>query len=141
MEEKPRVLFLCTHNAARSQIAEALLRHIAGDRFEAASAGLDPTTVHPLTYQVLKEAGVDTSGLSSKSVDTFLGRQAVRYAIIVCEQVETRCPKIFPFTTQTFFWRFDDPAQPEGAPDIQLAKFRRVRDELDTRIRAWLREE
>lgn len=140
MSDKPRVLFLCTHNAARSQMAEALLRHYAGDRFEASSAGLAPTQVHPLTRQVLNEARVDSSGLSAKPVSEFLGRASVRYAIVVCEQGEDRCPRIFPFSTTMLYWSFDDPTMPEGSPELQLAKFRRVRDAIDARLRHWLRE-
>jgi protein-tyrosine-phosphatase len=86
MKEKPRVLFLCTHNTARSQIAEALLRRYAGHRFEALSAGLEPTDVHPLTRQVLEEIGVDHSPLRAKDTREFLGRMSIRYAIIVCQR-------------------------------------------------------
>lgn len=88
MKEQPCVLFLCTHNAARSQLAEALLRRHAGTRFEAASAGLEPTEVHPLTRQVLDEIGVDTNALRAKGLGEFLGKVAVQYAIIVCERAE-----------------------------------------------------
>lgn len=140
MTEKPRVLFLCTHNAARSQIAEALLRRYAGDRFEAASAGLNPTEVHPLTRQVLKEVGVNPEPLHAKGTRDFLGRVSVRYAIIVCQRAEARCPQVFPFAVQTLRWTFDDPTEPQGSPELQLAKFRRVRDEIDARLKAWLRE-
>ena len=140
MNDKPRVLFVCTHNAARSQMAEALLRQHAGERFEASSAGLDPTEVHPLTRQVLAEVGVEASGLFAKPLRDFLGRASVRYAIIVCQRAEESCPRIFPFATRTLVWSFDDPAALEGSGERQLAKFRRVRDEIDGRIRQWLRE-
>jgi protein-tyrosine-phosphatase len=95
MKKKPRVLFLCTHNAARSQIAEALLRKYAGHRFEAISAGLEPTDVHPLTRQVLEEIGVDHGPLRAKGAREFLGRTSVRYAIIVCQRVEPNAPRCF----------------------------------------------
>ena len=137
--EKPRVLFVCTHNAARSQMAEALLRKHAGDRFEAASAGFEPTDVHPLTREVLAEVGIDGSDLSAKGLREFLARRAVRHAIIVCAQAEAECPKIYPFAGETLYWAFDDPAALEGPPELQRAKFRQVRDEIDTRIQAWLR--
>jgi arsenate reductase len=140
MKEKPLVLFVCTHNAARSQIAEALLRKYAGDRFEVASAGLDPTEVHPLTRQVLAEIGSDTSGLRTKGTKEFLGTGAVRYAIIVCSQEEPRCPRVFPFTLRTLNWAFEDPATPQRSEELQLAKFRRIRDAIDERIRQWLCE-
>jgi arsenate reductase len=140
MTDKTRVLFLCTHNAARSQIAEALLRKYAGHRFEAMSAGLEPTDVHPLTRQVLEELGVDHDSLRAKGTREFLGRTSVRYAIIVCQRVEAGCPQVFPFAVRTLHWRFDDPTEPQGSAELQLAKFRRVRDEIDARIKAWLRD-
>jgi arsenate reductase (thioredoxin) len=141
MKGKPLVLFMCTHNAARSQMAESLLRKHAGHRFEAASAGLEPTDVHPLTRQVLAEVGCDANGLRAKGTKEFLGKAAVRYAIIVCSrEEEAGCPRFFPFTPQTLTWVFEDPAAPQGSAELQLAKFRRVRDDIDARIREWLRD-
>lgn len=140
MTEKPRVLFVCTHNAARSQMAEALLRQEAGHRFEVASAGLEPTEVHPLAREVLGEIGLDATDLYAKGTREFLGRQSVRYAIIVCAQDQENCPRVFPFARQTLYWPFDDPAAPQGSRELQLAKFRRVRDEIATRIGQWLRD-
>ena len=137
--DKPRVLFVCVHNAARSQMAEALLRKYAGDRFEVASAGFEPTEVHPLTRAVLAEVGIDASGLHAKGSREYLAKVAVRHAIIVCAQAEAECPKIYPFAGETLYWAFDDPAALEGSAELQLAKFRRVRDEIDARIQAWLR--
>lgn len=136
---KPRVLFVCVHNAARSQMAEALLRKHAGDRFDAVSAGLEPTEVHPLTRVVLAEVGIDASTLHAKGINDFLAKVAIRHAIIVCAHAEAECPKIYPFSGETLYWAFDDPAALDGSPDLQLAKFRRVRDEIDSRIQAWLR--
>ena len=92
----PRVLFLCTQNAARSQMAEAFLRHYAGDRFEVLSAGLAPTQVHPLTRQVLTETGLDPRALRAKGLNDFLGRVSIHYAIIVCAQAEADCPRLYP---------------------------------------------
>lgn len=138
MTEKPRVLFVCTHNAARSQMAEALLRKHAGDRFEVASAGFEPTEVHPLTRAVLAEVGIDGSHLHAKGIHEFLAKVPVRHAIIVCAQAEEQCPKIYPFAGETLYWAFDDPGVLKGSPELQLAKFRRVRDEIDRRIQAWL---
>lgn len=139
MKELPLVLFVCTHNAARSQMAEALLRRLAGDRFRVASAGLEPTAVHPLTHRVLAEVGLDSSAQHAKGLHDFLGRVSVRYAIIVCADSEEKCARVFPFSAQTVRWAFDDPTTPERAPELQLAKFRRVRDEIDARLRSWLR--
>ena len=124
MTRKPAVLFLCTHNAARSQMAEALLRRDAGSQFAAFSAGLQPTEVHPMTRQVLIEVGIDASGLRAKGVQEFMGKMAVRYAIVVCEETEAACPRVFPFALETLRWPFEDPARPEGGRDLQLARFR-----------------
>jgi arsenate reductase len=99
----PRVLFLCTHNAARSQMAEAFLHHYAGDRFEVLSAGLVPTQVHPLTRQVLTETGLDPSRLRAKGLKDVLGRVRIHYAIIVCDQAEEDCPHLYPFALQTLY--------------------------------------
>jgi arsenate reductase len=141
MNQTPCVLFVCTHNAARSQMAEVLLRHRSGNRFRACSAGFEPTEVHPLTRRVLEERGLDVTGLRSKPTRDFLGRVAVRYAVIVCEDAEPKCPRIFPFAANTLYWRFEDPAAPDGLDaEMQLARFRRVRDEIDARIAAWLVE-
>ena len=140
MSRKPYVLFMCTHNAARSQIAEALLRKHAGHRFDAASAGFDPTEVHPLTRQVLSEVEIDPSGLVAKGLRDFLGKVAVRHAIVVCERTEEHCPRVFPFAGQTLYWAFEDPTTQQGSHERQLATFRRVRDEIDVRIRTWLQD-
>jgi arsenate reductase len=138
MSDKVRVLFLCAHNAARSQLAEALLRHHAGELFEVASAGFRPTEVHPLTRKVLTEVGVDASALRAKPVREFFGRTSVQYAIIVCEPDEVDCPHHFPFAIRTLYWAFDDPTTAQG--DLGVARFRRVRDEIDAHIRTWLEE-
>lgn len=138
MAIKPCVLFLCTHNAARSQMAEALLRHHAGDRYDACSAGMEPTDVHPLTRVVLDEVGVDATGLRSKAVGELLGRTRVRTAIVVCAQAAESCPKLFPFAMDVLQWPFDDPSRVEGSPELQLAAFRRTRDAIDSRLREWL---
>jgi arsenate reductase len=136
--ERPRVLFLCAHNAARSQLAEALLRHLARDRFEASSAGLDPTAVHPIALEVLSEARVDVHGLRAKSVREFLGNRGVRYAIVLSQEPDGSCPRIYPFATQTLRWPVPDPTT---ADDAQARdRFRAVRDEIDARLRHWLAE-
>ena len=137
--ERPCILFLCTHNAARSQMAEALLRKLAGDRYRACSAGLEPTEVHPMTLRVLEEAGVDTAGLRSKGVDELLGKANVRTAVVVCSQVANEgCPRLYPFTREVLQWPFDDPSRVEGSEELQLAAFRRTRDAIEARLRSWL---
>lgn len=137
---KPLVLFLCTGNSARSQMAEALLRARAGDRFEVASAGLEPKGVHPLTLRVLAESGINTRGLRSKNSSEFLGKVKVRYAVIVCERANQSCPRIYPFATETLYWPFEDPAAAEGAEVQRLAKFREARDLIAARLDEWLAE-
>jgi arsenate reductase len=137
-ETKPRVLFVCTHNAARSQMAEALLRHYAGERFEVLSAGKAPTEVHPLTRQVLTDIGLDTRELQAKSLDLFFAKVSITYAIIVCDQAEDDCPRLYPFALNTFYWPFDDPTQTEGSAEVRLRTFRRVLDQIDRRVRDWL---
>ena len=140
MEKRRRtVLFLCTGNSARSQMAEALLRHHAGDRFEACSAGLHPRDIHPMALRVLSDVGVGTDGLCPKGVNEFLGRTPVNVAITVCEKAQQSCPRVFPFAGDHLYWPFEDPAAFEGDEKEKLQKFREVRDQIDDRIRQWLR--
>lgn len=138
---KPCVLFLCTGNTARSQMAEALLRKRAGGRFEACSAGLAPKrAVHPYTLRVLSEIGIDPTGLKPKGLDKYLGKAQVRHAVVVCETAQESCPRIYPFALETLYWPFEDPAAFEGTDAERLRKFREVRDEIDLRIQTWLEE-
>ena len=139
-DERERVLFLCTGNSARSQMAEALLRHHAGTRFQVDSAGLSPRPIHPHTIQVLREVGLDVSGLRPKGLEEFLGKATVSYAVIVCDKAQASCPRLYPFATKSLYWPFEDPAGFEGTESERLAKFRAVRDEIDDRIRRWLVE-
>lgn len=134
---KARVLFLCTGNSARSQMSEAWLRNLAGDHFEVFSAGLEPKGVHPLTIQVMTEAGFDMSGHTSKKLSDFFGGPHFSYLITVCSSAEEKCP-IFPGMGMRLHWPFEDPAAAQGSQEEQLAVFRRVRDEIGMRIRAWL---
>ena len=140
MKHREEVLFLCTHNAARSQMAEALLHHIAGDRFEVSSAGLEPTEVHPLTRDVLSERGIDASMLRAKGIREFIGQVRGDYAIVVCEPTEVSCPRVFPFALQTLRWPFPDPGSVAGTLDTQRAAFRRVRDAIERKVQMWVRE-
>ena len=136
--EKPVALFLCTRNSARSQIAEAWLRELAGDRFQATSAGLAPSEIHPMTIQVMAEVGISLDEHRSKPISEFLGRVAVRHIIVVCENAEKNCPRIWPFGGQLEYWPFDDPASPELPEFEQLAKFREARDSIEQQIRKWI---
>jgi len=138
--ERPRVLFLCAHNAARSQMAEALLRQTAGDQFEVCSAGLRPTEVHPLTRRVLDEVGIDPAGLKAEGLEVYMARVSVRYAVVVCETTQAECPRLYPFASQTLYWPFEDPVSFAGSSEQRLAKFREVRDQIGIRLRAWLAE-
>lgn len=137
---KPLVLFLCTGNSARSQMAEAILRARAGDVYEVASAGLEPKGVHPLTLEALEEVGISGDGLRSKSSDEFLGKVSVRFAIIVCEKANAMCPTIYPFAVRTLYWPFEDPAAMVGSRDERLERFREVRDQIAVRIDEWLED-
>jgi arsenate reductase len=133
---KKRVLILCTGNSARSQMAEGLLRHDAGDEFEVYSAGVEPSHVRPQAIEVMREAGIDISGHRSKSVDEFAGRE-FDYVITVCDNANERCP-VFPGKTRRIHWSFDDPAAVEGDEAAKLAVFRRVRDEIRQRLRPFI---
>jgi protein-tyrosine-phosphatase/DNA-binding transcriptional ArsR family regulator len=138
---RPRVLFLCSRNSARSQMAEAILRREAGDRFEVHSCGLRPAPIDPLTLRVIEEAGLDVSPLRSKDLGDFLGKLSIHHAIIVCEAANDHCPKLHPFALHLHHWPFPDPVEVEGTGDERLAAFRGVRDAIEERIRVWLREE
>jgi arsenate reductase len=133
---KPKVLFLCTGNSARSQMAEAFLRKYAGDRFEVFSAGLEPSVINPLTIQVMEETGVDMTGHFAKGLDTFLGKVHFAYLITVCSKAEEKCP-IFPGMGQRLHWPFDDPAAFQGSQAEKLAKFRQVRDEIEEKVKEF----
>ncbi len=124
----PNVLFLCTGNSARSQMAEGYLRHVAGDRFEVLSAGIQPKGLNPLATEAMAEIGIDISGQASKDVATLLG-QHISYVVTVCDNAKERCP-IFPGASTFIHWSLEDPAAAEGTHEERLAVFRRVRDEI-----------
>jgi arsenate reductase (thioredoxin) len=129
---KPKVLFLCTGNSARSQMAEGYLRHVAGDEFEPLSAGIEPKGLNPLAVEAMEEIGIDITHQKSKNVVSFLG-QSIPYIVTVCADAKERCP-IFPRTYKFLHWSFDDPADAKGSHDEKLAVFRRVRDEIARQI-------
>jgi len=134
-----RVLILCTGNSARSQMAEGLLRHDAGNAFEVFSAGTKPTEVRPEAIAVMREAGIDISGHRSKSVDEFAG-QDFDYVITVCDNAKQSCP-IYPAKTKRIHWSIEDPAALQGSEEERLAAFRRIRDELRLRLQRFAETE
>ena len=136
MTEKFRVLFLCTHNSARSQMAEGLLRHLAGDRFEAMSAGTEATHVRPLAVRAMEEIGVDISGQESKTLDRYL-HEPFDHVITVCDDANETCP-FLPGATSRLHWSFEDPSKAEGTEEERLAVFRSVRNRIRRRIEADL---
>ena len=136
---KPRVLFVCTENACRSQMAEGLLRHEAGAAFEVFSAGTKPTQVRPEAVAVMREAGIDISGHRSKSVDEFEG-QDFDFVITVCDNAKQSCP-IYPAKTKRIHWSIEDPAAVQGSEEERLAAFRRIRDELRLRLQRFAETE
>jgi arsenate reductase len=133
---KPKILFLCTGNSARSQMAEAFLRKYTGDRFEVYSAGLEPSLINPLTVRVMEEIGVDMTGYYAKGLDTFLGKVHFAYLITVCSRADEKCP-IFPGMGQRLHWPFDDPAALQGSEGEKLVKFRQVRDEIEAKVKEF----
>lgn len=136
MKDKKRVLILCTGNSARSQMAEGLLRHFGGDRFEVESAGVVSSFVRPLAIKAMQEIGIDMSSHRSKSVDKFK-EQTFDYVITVCDNAKKNCP-FFPANSKLIHWSFDDPADAEGNDEQQLVMFRRVRDEINEKLHQFM---
>ncbi len=131
-----RVLFVCTGNSARSQMAEAVLRRLGGDDFEVFSAGTEPRDVHPFTIRVLAESGIDWSGARSKSVAEFLDR-SFDHVITVCDKARQTCP-VFPGEHASHHWGLEDPAAVEGTEEERLAAFRRTLGLISTRMRPFV---
>ena len=132
-QARRKVLFLCTHNSARSQMAEGLLRHLAGDRFEVMSAGTEATSVRPEATRAMAELGVDISGQSSKALERYLG-ETFDYVVTVCDDANETCP-VFPGAKNRLHWSFRDPSRAEGSEEERLGVFRTVRDDIQDRIR------
>jgi arsenate reductase len=131
---KKKLLFICTQNSARSQMAEGLLRSMYGDRFEVFSAGTKPFRVNPFAIAAMKRAGIDISGHRSKSIDEFMDTD-IDYAITVCDSAKESCP-YFPSAKVLLHHSFSDPAAVIGSDEVILGEFERVRDE----IRVWITE-
>lgn len=136
---KTRVLFLCTGNSARSQMAEAFLRRYGGDRFDSFSAGLEPKGINPYTVEVMEEIGFDLSEQRSKNIQEYMFKTVFGYVITVCSRAEQNCP-VLPGITKRLHWPFDDPAECRGSNEDCLAEFRRVRDEIEERVKSWVAE-
>jgi len=139
--DKKKVLFVCVHNSARSQMAEAFLNILGGDRFEAESAGLEPGILNPLAIEVMKEAGIDISKNKTKGVfELFKKGKLFHYVITVCNRANAeKCP-VFPRVTKKVDWTFEDPSSFTGDYEERLAKTREVRDKIKMKIEEWLQE-
>jgi arsenate reductase len=131
-----RVLFLCTHNSARSQMAEGFLRAVAGDRFEAGSAGTEKTSVNPLAIRAMAELGIDLGAHTSKLYGD-VASEAWDHLITVCDDANEQCPWV-PGSVQRLHWSFPDPSRATGTEEQRLAVFRRVRDQIKERLTDWL---
>jgi arsenate reductase len=136
-QDKVKVLFLCTGNACRSQIAEAWLHELGGESFEVHSAGLEPHGVNPYTIAVMEELGIDMSAHRSKHLDEFISEADFDYLITVCGNADERCP-FFPGMGIRMHWPFEDPAAFDGPEPEKLAVFRKVRDQIKDQIQSWL---
>lgn len=139
--EKTRVLFLCTGNSARSQMAEAFLRKVAGDRFEVYSAGLEPKAINPFTIQVMQEVDIDVSGQRSKHLDEYLGKKYFQYLITVCDDADRNCPTVLEGVLTRQHWSIPDPSKATGSAEQKLIRFRQVRDLINARVKDWLAEQ
>jgi arsenate reductase len=137
--QKTRILVLCTGNSARSQMGEGLFRDEGGGGYEVSSAGTKPSQVRPEAIAVMREIGIDISGNRSKSVDEFAG-QAFDFVVTVCDSARDNCP-VFPGATKRIHWSLEDPAAVEGPEDERLAAFRRIRDQLRERVKAFVYEQ
>jgi len=136
---KKKVLFLCTGNSCRSQMAEGWLRHLAGDRFDVVSAGTHPVGLNPYALMVMQERGVDISSHASERIEPYLDKK-FDYVITVCDRAQESCPT-FPGASSILHWSFDDPVNAKGTNEQQLGVFRTIRDEIAERIRHFIKED
>ena len=139
MGKKIKVLFVCIHNSARSQMAEAFLKELGGDRFEVMSAGIEPGTLNPYVVEVMKEIGIDISGNKVNDVFDFFKKGIMfSYAITVCDEANSeRCP-IFPGHTTRIHWGFPDPSAVRGSDAEKLQAIRKIRDEIKAKVESWI---
>ncbi len=139
---KPKFLFLCTGNSARSQMGEAFLRAYAGEHFDVFSAGLAPKSeIHPLVRKAMDEIGLTMAGQTPKNVSDFLGKTVFAYTVTVCGNAEEQCPRVFLSMGTHYYWPFEDPAALNGTEEERLAQVRIIRDQISERIKAWLYEQ
>jgi arsenate reductase len=136
---KIKVLFLCTGNSARSQMAEAFLRKYAGDKFEIYSAGFEPKEINPYTIKVMEEFDYDLSNHRSKNIDEYMGKIHFGIVITVCQKAEEMCPTI-PGVSERLYWPFEDPAAFKGTEEEKIKKFREIRDQIQNKIKSWVEE-
>lgn len=134
--KKPNVIFLCTHNQARSQMAEAFLRDLGGEHFNVFSAGFEKKEIHPYTRKVMKEKGFDLKDHYSKELEAFLGEKHFGIIVTVCSKAEQLCPTL---PGVRLFWEIEDPAAFEGADEEKLDKFREIRDIIEAKVKDWLK--
>ena len=137
---KAKVLFLCTGNSARSQMAEAFLKKYGGDQYDAYSAGTEPKGINPYTERVMEEVGINLSGQHSKHVKEYMGKVHFGYLITMCDEAEESCPTTFPGIGQRLHWSFEDPSAFTGSEDEKLVTFRQVRNQIEQHIKTWLAE-
>jgi len=139
--DKSRVLFVCIHNSARSQMAEALLNHFYGDRFQAESAGLEPGKLNPIAVAAMADIGIDISQKTTRDVfELYKSGNMYKYVITVCDEASAeRCP-LFPSVTKTLHWSFVDPASFTGSDNDRLQKTIKVRDQIKAKLAAWVHE-
>lgn len=136
MNQKKRVIFVCTHNSARSQMAEGLLRHLAGDRYEVHSAGTQSTRVNPLAIKAMAEKGIDISQHTSDHIDKYMGVE-FDYVITVCDNAKESCP-YFPTNKTKWHWSFEDPSTATGTEEEKLARFREIREQIEKRLQTLI---
>ncbi len=137
--KKPNLIFLCTHNEARSQMAEAFLKKYVGDYFNVFSAGFEKRKIHPSTIKVMEEKGFDLSEHYSKELKRFLGEKKFEIVITMCQKAEELCP-IIPRVITKLFWDIENPASFDGTKEEQIQKFREIRDLIENKIKLWLKE-
>ncbi|MCA9980026.1 MAG: arsenate reductase ArsC [Anaerolineales bacterium] len=140
-QSQAKFLFICTGNSARSQMAEGLLRYLAGDHFQVYSAGVEPKGVNPYAIQAMDERGISLAGQSSDNLRQYLGHTHFGYVVTVCDHAEESCPRVWLQAQNHMHWAFEDPAAFEGTPEETLAKFREVRDQIEAKLMSWLAEQ